>query len=195
MSSQSLASYAAATAALLTVVGCSATPASNEDELSTYRLTWAQLPDGSDFATSKGNAEFQSALRCWDGAQEGKVCIAVSKHRGTGALSIGHLSTDELPAFGLVGADTQDGYACGALMGRFETISKKGTTLVSNRDGSAWGRGYVEHYMSENGVGGTGWFPCLAIADAIQDGSLATLGTTKIDRGMAGNQRASGGET
>lgn len=79
------------------------------------------------------------------------------------------------------------GYSCSHLIGYAEEIGRGGAMLTSqqvDRSTPRWSPGFVKKYLAENGVDGPGYFRCLDVLEALQFGSLETLGTTTITRSM-----------
>ncbi len=160
----------------------------NRDELTDYKVEWRELADGSHFGETGGSGEFATVLRCWDGQADysgRKQCLAATKHYTTGSVKLAQVTFDELPATALLSGSTTDGYGCGSLMGSYEEIVQGGEPLVINR-AVPWSPRFVLSYMTENEVSGSSWFECLPTLRSINQGSLATMGTSSITREMAG---------
>lgn len=160
---------------------------------SQYSATWTELADGSHVATVRldrgdAGASIQSgeAMRCWPQA-EGFDCLAV--YQATGAASLMEVRAErhsELPT-PLIGTMSSEGYTCGTVIGSpRETIGTGKTTLTSNELTSLddrWSRQFVTKFMADNNVKGR-WFDCLTVLREVSAGSLETLGTTLITKGV-----------
>lgn len=160
---------------------------------SQYSATWTELADGSRVATVRpergdAGASIQSgeAMRCWP-QNEGFDCVAV--YQATGTASLIEVRTErhsELPTT-LIGTMSSEGYTCGTVIGSpRETIGTGKTTLTSNELTSLddrWSRRFVTKFMADNKVKGR-WFDCLTVLREVSAGSLETLGTTLITKGV-----------
>ena len=163
-----------------------------ETDISWMRPNWEQLPDGSSWArVTKPDTENSLAIRCWPAQEDGFQCIRAATFGASGfqSIRIARDSETELPSMLFPVVLTDDGYSCGSLMGPSEEISRSGEALTSNRleyGRSRWSSSFVQDYMARNNVGGTDWFPCLEVLDAVQAGSLATVGTSSVSDRMLG---------
>lgn len=169
-------------AAALCLAGCRD---QDSNSLGDFRADWSELPDGSKYALKRDETgENSAAWRCWPiGAGEFDCLVA-----GTGALgswTVGRAKkSDGLGRVMLPVATPGSGYSCGYVMGKREQIDAADGELISNVVKPWWTPKFVTNYMAANGVQGTSWFPCLNILQVLQAGSLATLRTTSVTRGM-----------
>lgn len=158
-------------------------------EMRSMTPQWRDMPDGSKFAqvtVGEGSSQREEAIRCWP---DGKrfLCINAGKNPVLGNI-ISRDYEDKLPStlLGYVFPNVE-GYSCSDFLHYKETITKGDKALVSNSpdyDTSPWTRGYVTRFMAENDVHGTPYYDCLHILEAVNQGSLATLGTTLVKRRM-----------
>lgn len=171
----------------LALAGCGSADPNASANLESYRPHWEKVADGS-FLGGSTSDQARMTMRCWPDAQNHYVCLQAGELDLSGGTMIARTEENELPTLLLPVVSADEGYGCTYALGPHETISRRGQQLVSNvvdRNGR-WSRGFVGKYLTDNGVGGAAWFPCLEVLDAVRGGSLATLGTTSIKRSMAG---------
>ena len=153
-------------------------------------VEWRKLDDGSFFLRDDGDRR-QSATRCWP-KNDGHECIRVGAMAGETSVSVADIGA--LPDDGDIkdvyedesGHFRADGYKCSHNVGTMEIIVTGLEPLVRNEGFpiKPWSRSYVEKFIADNGVKGR-WFNCVGVLKAIENGSVATLGTTIITRKLA----------
>ncbi len=153
------------------------------------RPDWKKLPDGSSFArTTLHSKGWDLATRCWPtevDSVQGFDCVQADTMNELSSTTVKRRFELELPTV-ILPASSSDGYSCSYLLGYREAISVKADELVTNdlNYSRPWSSRYVKSYMADNSVPGQPYYNCLGILRAIQNGSLATLGTTSVNRSM-----------
>lgn len=175
--------------ASLALASCDMDPAAEyESKLDNLNSSWNTLGDGSDFAmVNDPDRGRRIAMRCWLQSSGSHTCVSVEEV--TGAFSRTTVSRSietKLPEvlWGLSG----DGYRCQFAIGITEEVADGADALISNRlqeTGRPWQPQFVNDYIRQNNVRGSGHFRCLEVLRAIRDGSLKTLGTTSVTEAMA----------
>lgn len=167
-----------------TLAACSAQDA-NEPQIYELAYKWSMLRDGSSYTLDQSRDFMRQAWRCWpDGRAFDCVRVTQIDQLPTSFL---RQRMPKLPSPSFV--DEAPGYSCfySRQHGMFtEEIRGRGALLTSNAvlgisDNKPWTRDWAERYMRENDAQGSLYFNCRALADAINAGSPATLGTTTIE--------------
>lgn len=176
----------------LLLASCEAPEAPNneaDDTLDQYQLEWRQLDDGSHFGRAgRSGDDNQFGIRCWPWQGDLLRCAEAQEFSAGGVrhttVGIGYHA--DLPTMMLSVSD-QDGYRCRHLIDYSEEIERSGETLVSNRvtyGRPRWSRTYVNKFISENHVDGQEYYDCLGLLRAVLRGSMETLSTTEVTKGM-----------
>lgn len=175
--------------ALAALPGCTQSPAADPDPIASYRLDWAKLADGSSFAQTAGNGN-GVGMRCWPQGKD-YLCLraATTTTSGLTMTNVARTFEGALPAIAMPASDRSSGYRCNYVLEAHEEIGRDGQTLLDNdlSKSPPWTPRYVAKFIAENSIAGGSHFACLDILKAVQSGSLASLGSTAVKRGMAGS--------
>lgn len=173
----------------LALAACDGAPGSNyESGINNLNANWNTLADGSKFAIANDfERSREIAMRCWPEKDGSHLCLSVVENRAAFGVTTVYRSVETTlpPMLWGLGAG---GYHCEELMGFREQVADGDDALITNKlqeTGRPWSRAYVDGYIAQNKLTGSGHFRCLDVLRAIIDGSPKTLGTTSISKAMA----------
>lgn len=153
-----------------------------------FELEWQKGPENSFFYK---DPEDQWAIRCWE-INNAFDCLSVSGGRdlvGDVSYIFVRGSFDKLPV-NIITTGGRSAYMCGYRRENMEEIIyRNGDQLISKftsfysptYPNNPWTRAYVEQFVDDNELElSHPYLPCRTIGEALEKGSLATLGTTLI---------------